>query len=77
MWMWIRFEKGSKTCGELVDEIALAQPTISKHLKELKSVGIINGTIEGTSQVFGEIGTPHEYYDNRVESGHESSFSKL
>lgn len=36
-------------CGDLVDEIALAQPTISKHLKELKSVGIIQGTIEGTS----------------------------
>ncbi len=36
-------------CGDLVDEIQLAQPTISKHLKELKSVGIIKGTIEGTS----------------------------
>lgn len=39
----------SCVCGELVDEIALAQPTISKHLKELKAVGIIKGTIEGTS----------------------------
>ncbi len=36
-------------CGDLVDEINLAQPTISQHLKELKSVGIIKGTIEGTS----------------------------
>ncbi|GJM32112.1 MAG: transcriptional regulator [Saprospiraceae bacterium] len=36
-------------CGDLVNEIALAQPTISRHLKELKSVGIIKGTIEGTS----------------------------
>lgn len=36
-------------CGDLVDVIALAQPTISKHLKELKAVGIIQGTIEGTS----------------------------
>lgn len=36
-------------CGDLVDEIALAQPTISKHLKELKAVGIIKGTIEGTA----------------------------
>lgn len=36
-------------CGDLVDVIALAQPTISKHLKELKAVGIIKGTIEGTS----------------------------
>ncbi|MEM6262316.1 MAG: metalloregulator ArsR/SmtB family transcription factor [Bacteroidota bacterium] len=36
-------------CGDLVDEIGLAQPTISQHLKELKTLGIIQGTIEGTS----------------------------
>lgn len=36
-------------CGDLVTEIGLAQSTISQHLKELKSVGIIQGTIEGTS----------------------------
>jgi predicted transcriptional regulator len=32
-----------------VTEIGLAQSTISQHLKELKQVGIIQGTIEGTS----------------------------
>ena len=36
-------------CGDLVSELGLAQATISQHLKELKSVGIIQGTIEGTS----------------------------
>lgn len=36
-------------CGDLVNEIGLAQPTISQHLKELKKVEIIKGTIEGTS----------------------------
>ncbi|WP_299064971.1 metalloregulator ArsR/SmtB family transcription factor [uncultured Polaribacter sp.] len=36
-------------CGDLVKEIGLAQPTISQHLKELKKVDIIKGTIEGTS----------------------------
>jgi DNA-binding transcriptional ArsR family regulator len=36
-------------CGDIVDELPLAQPTISQHLKELKSAGIIQGTIEGTS----------------------------
>ena len=36
-------------CGDLVDELGLAQATISQHLKELKNVGIIQGTIEGTS----------------------------
>jgi ArsR family transcriptional regulator, arsenate/arsenite/antimonite-responsive transcriptional repressor len=36
-------------CGDLVNEIGLAQPTISQHLKELKNIGLIKGTIEGTS----------------------------
>jgi DNA-binding transcriptional ArsR family regulator len=33
----------------LVEEIALAQPTISQHLKELKQLGLIKGNVEGTS----------------------------
>ena len=36
-------------CNDLVAELGLAQPTISQHLKELKQLGIIQGTIEGTS----------------------------
>ena len=36
-------------CGDLVNEIGLAQATISQHLKELKNMGILQGTIEGTS----------------------------
>ena len=36
-------------CSDLVDELGLAQATISQHLKELKQVGLIRGTIEGTS----------------------------
>ena len=36
-------------CGDLVDELGLAQATISQHLKELKTAGIIQGTIEGVS----------------------------
>lgn len=36
-------------CTDLVDELGLAQATISQHLKELKRIGIIQGTIEGKS----------------------------
>ncbi|HJD87224.1 MULTISPECIES: ArsR/SmtB family transcription factor [Empedobacter] len=36
-------------CNDLVDELGLAQATISQHLKELKTLGIIQGTIEGKS----------------------------
>jgi predicted transcriptional regulator len=36
-------------CGDLVDELGLAQATISQHLKELKTTGIIQGTVDGVS----------------------------
>ncbi len=36
-------------CNDLVEELGLAQATISQHLKELKSIGILKGTIEGKS----------------------------
>lgn len=34
-------------CGELVDQLPLAQSTISQHLRELKLLGLIQGEIEG------------------------------
>nr|WP_255573016.1 metalloregulator ArsR/SmtB family transcription factor [Hanstruepera marina] len=43
------FKTNSCVCGDLVNEIGLAQPTISQHLKELKNLKIIKGNIEGTS----------------------------
>lgn len=35
-------------CGDLIEEIGLAQSTISQHLKVLKNCGIIQGEIAGT-----------------------------
>jgi len=43
------FKSKTCICNDLVNEIGLAQATISQHLKELKKVEIIQGTIEGTS----------------------------
>ncbi|SDX54983.1 ArsR/SmtB family transcription factor [Aequorivita viscosa] len=42
------FKIDACVCGDLVDEIGLAQPTVSQHLKELKQLGLIKGNVEGT-----------------------------
>ena len=34
-------------CGQLVDELSLAQATVSQHLKMLKDAGLVVGEIEG------------------------------
>ncbi len=36
-------------CGDLVEELPLAQATVSQHLRELKEAGLIRGNIEGVS----------------------------
>ena len=36
-------------CGDIVNELPLAQPTVSQHLKELKNAGLIKGNFEGAS----------------------------
>jgi len=39
----------SCVCGDIVDELPLSQSTVSQHLKELKSAGLIKGEIDGPS----------------------------
>ncbi len=34
-------------CGEIVDDLPLAQATVSRHLKTLKEAGLIQGEIDG------------------------------
>lgn len=36
-------------CGDIVDELPLSQATVSQHLKELKAVNLIQGSISGNS----------------------------
>lgn len=40
---------GTCICGDIVNELPLAQPTVSQHLKELKNAGLIKGNIEGNA----------------------------
>lgn len=42
-------KKNACVCGDIVEELGLAQATTSQHLKELKNAGIIQGDIDGVS----------------------------
>ena len=39
-------------CGDIVDELPLAQSTVSEHLKVLKDAGIVRGTIDGPNTCY-------------------------
>ena len=40
-------------CGDLVDELPVAQSTVSQHLKVLKHAGLIVGEVEGPRRGYG------------------------
>jgi len=40
-------EKQDCMCGDIVEELPLAQSTVSQHLKQLKDAGLIKGEIDG------------------------------
>lgn len=42
-------QQESCICNDIVDKLPLAQPTISRHLSELKKVGLIVGEISGNN----------------------------
>lgn len=39
-------------CGEIVHVLPLAQATVSQHLKELKELGLISGTVDGVKSCY-------------------------
>lgn len=43
----ILLERNACICGDIVEEIPLAQSTVSQHLKQLQDVGLIQGEIDG------------------------------
>ncbi|HTC01496.1 MAG TPA: metalloregulator ArsR/SmtB family transcription factor [Ferruginibacter sp.] len=56
-------------CGDIVNELPLAQPTVSQHLKELKNAGIIKGNIEGNAICY--------CIDEKVLSKLQSYFTRI
>lgn len=43
----VLLSRTSCMCGEIVDEMPLAQSTVSQHLKILKETGLVQGEIDG------------------------------
>jgi len=43
----ILIRKNACICGDIVDELPLAQSTVSQHLKVLKDAGLIRGDVDG------------------------------
>ena len=45
-------KRNACVCGEIVHDLPIAQATVSQHLKELKNVGLVEGTVEGPSSCY-------------------------
>ncbi|MEM1350312.1 MAG: metalloregulator ArsR/SmtB family transcription factor [Myxococcota bacterium] len=40
-------ERNQCICGELVEQLPLAQSTVSQHLKQLRLAGLVRGEVDG------------------------------
>lgn len=45
-------EKNMCICGEIVEIVPLSQSTVSQHIKELKEIGLVKGTIDGVKSCY-------------------------
>ena len=45
-------ERDECVCSEIVDDLSLAQSTVSQHLKALEEAGLVRGTVEGRSTCY-------------------------
>ncbi|GAB3180055.1 ArsR/SmtB family transcription factor [Telluribacter humicola] len=71
-------QKQSCICGQIVEGLPLAQPTVSQHLKELKNAGLIKGEIEGKTScycinwdTYDQFRTLFEAFDIRLDGGRQ------
>ena len=50
----LEFLLGSKSCvcGDIVEALPLSQSTVSQHLKALKDIGLIKGTVTGPNTCY-------------------------
>ena len=48
----ILIAKGECVSGDLAEEFALAQSTVSEHLRILKEAGLVQGTIDGPRRCY-------------------------
>ncbi len=55
-------------CGDIVDELPLAQSTVSQHLKELKSAGLILGETDGPRSCYCVNWTAFEKFNNDLNT---------
>ena len=62
-------------CGEIVDQLPLAQATVSQHLKVLKEAGLIQGEIDGLRTCYcasrGRVGQLHALLGDMLDEGVE------
>lgn len=66
----LKYLAETKTCisGDISNSLPLSRSTVSQHLKELKEIGLIHGTIDGLKINYCLCGGAIEFYFSLFES---------
>jgi DNA-binding transcriptional ArsR family regulator len=55
--------EGERPVGELVDDLRLSQPGVSKHLRVLREAGLVEARVDGRRRLYGLRAAPLEEVD--------------
>src|ERR671921_550239 len=69
-------QKNECMCGEIVEVLPLAQSTVSQHLKELKTAGLIEGSVDGPRSCYCINWKAFEKFTNDLEGLFENLKAK-
>jgi ArsR family transcriptional regulator, arsenate/arsenite/antimonite-responsive transcriptional repressor len=61
-------ENGSSNCGNIVEKLPLAQPTISQHLKERKTAGLIKRNQQGSGTAYSVNQKAFSKFEKQIKS---------
>ena len=59
--------EGERLVGEIADEVGVSQPTVSKHLRVMREVGIVEARVDGQRRWYRLVADPLAELDDWLE----------
>lgn len=59
--------EGERLVGELADELGVRQPTVSKHLRAMREVGIVEARVDGQRRWYRLVAEPLAELDHWLD----------
>lgn len=69
--------EGERLVGELADELGLSQPTVSKHLRVMRDVGLVEARVDAQRRWYRLVATPLAELDTWLQPDRQAWVRRL